>query len=132
MFCLAIVASAQTQYPVTGTVLGSNGPLAGASVHIQGLDHFQSKILVDLQQTTDATGRFNAHVPEGYATVFVTPPAASGLLSDYSGNIAVPPGVDFRFELARPVKLTMRAVGADGQPVAARFDIYSLSSDRYL
>jgi hypothetical protein len=126
-----IVGLAQTSlYTVSGSVTGPGGPVAGASVRIEGWDYYRSSRLVEFTRTTDASGRFSAEVPEGVARLFVEPPAASGLLADYSGDISVPPGIDVRFTLARPITLSMRAVSTDGQPISATYEVYSLSSDR--
>ena len=109
IWCFNLTAWAQTvQYPVTGTVVGPNGPVAGASVRIEGWDFFRSRKLIELQRTTDGNGRFSGEVPQGVARVFVDPPATSGLLSESSGYIRVPPGNEVRFTLSRPITLSMR------------------------
>src|SRR5262245_62014428 len=112
--CFSATAWSQAQYPVSGTVVGPAGPVAGASVRIQGWDHFRSRQLVELRRTTDSSGRFSGDIPEGVARIFVDPPATSGLLSEYSGDITVPPGNEVRFTLFRPVTLSFRAVASDG------------------
>jgi len=124
------VAAQTAQYPVTGTVVGPNGPVAGASVRIQGFDSFVARVQADLQRTTDANGKFSADVPEGVVRLTVQPPDSSGLLFDYSGNIPFHAALDLRFTLARPITLSFKTVSPDGQPVGVTYEIYSLSTDR--
>src|SRR5437899_2725762 len=123
IFLCAASAAAAT-FPLTGTVTGLAGPLAGARIQIF------TAALNNPSTSTDAQGRFSIDAPAGNVTLRISGPEGSGLADDYLQNLDMSEALDGRFTLAKAVTISGRCMPDDPSTPGINVDLYSVTTLR--